>query len=362
MSVGHTSKGAPSSTLSNPQGDSGDSGEAQLRLDIIDGPEQMSQLSALLDEAFNAPASGDYLSDFPVWNQSIGPGPDSAIRIGVFDGDQLVACSAVRLASLRVPAGDLKVGLIGAVATSPSHRGKGLASRTVSLAVEWARERGAAMAMLWGQETSLYERLGFELCGMQVRAPLAELDLGPKPRDLSNVILGRGWVPTLMRSLRTRGSGLRIASSDERWIEAHSRVQWYWLGDPEAPMAYAAIDRGLDLQGVVHEWGGESEAALKLLLQLVRMERPEAQLLGNPALFGAYNIGASPSGHSPKTSEIEFLCMARALDVAKIISAHGIVLSADDAMLTTPNAAVCRRLFGPAENALPLWIWGLDAV
>jgi hypothetical protein len=249
----------------------------------------------------------------------------------------------------------LDVALIGAVATAGSHRGHGLASRTVSLAVEWARERGAAMALLWGAETALYERLGFELCGSQVRIGLGELDLGAPIKDFSRIVLGRGWIPSLVQSLKMRGSGLRLADSDERWLEAHKGVDWYWLGEPDAPQAYAALGRGIDLQGLVHEWGGESPEALKTLLQLVRMERGDAQLLASPELLGAWQLGAVQA-------PVEYLCMARALDVARLTRGFGIALPADDPLMTTPDAAICRKLFGPGENARPLWIWGLDAV
>jgi GNAT superfamily N-acetyltransferase len=326
----------------------------QLELDFISGPEKMAQFSRLVDGGFGVVAPARFLDDFPIWDEQLGPGDERLVRIGVWEGPELVTSTGVRLAEMRVPAGSMKVALIGAVATAESHRGRGLASRTVSLACEWARERGAVMALLWGSETALYERLGFELCGMQVRAPLAELDLGPKP-DFSQLILGRGWIGSLMGCLRMRGSGLRVSESDERWLEAHRNVQWYWLGDPEAPQAYAAVGRGIDLVGMVHEWGGESPEALKTLLHLVRMENPDAQLLSSPGLLGAWGLG------TPR-AEVEFLCMARALDVSKLVAAHGIVLPAGDPLLTMENPAVCRLLFGPSEGAQPLWIWGLDAV
>jgi hypothetical protein len=152
-----------------------------------------------------------------------------------------------------------------------------------------------------------------------------------------------------------RGSGLRIDAPDERWLEAHRNVDWYWLGEPDAPQAYAALGRGIDLQGIVHEWGGESPEALKTLLQLVRMEHPEAQLLASPDLLAAWKLGTT-------RAPVEPLCLAQCLDAVRLTRAFGLNLAADDPLLTTPNAAVCRVLFGPSDRALPLWIWGLDAV
>ena len=213
---------------------------------------------------------------------------------------------------------------------------------------------GAALALLWGGETVLYERLGFELCGVQTRVPAGELELGEPIRDFSSIKLGRGWIPSLMTPLRMRGSGLRLAESDERWIEAHRGVDWYWLGEPEAPQAYAAIGRGIDLQGVVHEWGGESSDALKTLLQLVRMEHSEAQLLASPGLLAAWGLGA-------QGAPTEFLCMARALDVPKLVAGFRTQAACPRSFSHDPQRGrVPKLLFGPEPKAAsPLWIWAL---
>lgn len=356
--VGHLK---PVSTAPSAPGSDAGAGEPGLKLDTIEGEQAMKQFSRLLDSGFGVQAPGRFLDDFPIWDERLGPAGEKVIRIGVWDGGELVSCAGARLAQIRVPTGSMDVVLIGAVATAESHRGSGLASRTVSLAVEWGRERGAAMAMLWGGETGLYERLGFELCGVQMRAPLEALDLGAPLKDFSGIVLGRGWIPSLMSSLRMRGSGLKLTPSDESWIEAHRGTDWYWLGDPAAPRAYAAIGRGIDLQGLVHEWGGESPEELKTLLRLVRMERPDAQLLASPDLLTAWQL-VPASASSASVAPAEFLCLARALDVKRLVRAYGVPLPENDPLLTTPNAAACRMLFGPGPGALPLWIWGLDAV
>jgi GNAT superfamily N-acetyltransferase len=323
-------------------------------LDIISGPEHEAQLTRLLDASFNVPAPGHFLDDFPIWNESYGPQLDRMIRIGVWEAGELVSCAGVRLAEMHGPVKPIPVALIGAVATATTHRGRGLASRTVGLTLEWARERGAALAILWGSELELYERLGFELCGMQVRLPLAHAGLRP-PGD-GAVRIGRGWVPALAACLAARGSGLKLSVEDDsRWLGAHKNVEWYWLGDPADPMAYAAVGRGIDLHGLVHEWGGKDAQSLHTLLTVVQSEHPGAALLASQSHLRKW-------GFAPGLPKVEFLCMARALDTAKILDCNGIKVPADDPIFKAPDAAVCRLLFGPAEDVLPLWIWGLDAV
>src|SRR5690606_13784419 len=105
--------------------------------------------------------------------------------VGWFEGERLVSVAGARraeawiarrpgedeaaLVAVRVP-----MGIIGAVATTPDFRGKGLATQAVAAALGWLEGQGALFQVLWGAEHDLYRRLGFELCGEQMRVPLGE--------------------------------------------------------------------------------------------------------------------------------------------------------------------------------------------
>jgi GNAT superfamily N-acetyltransferase len=324
-----------------------------MRLDVVAKGEGLAQLLALLNAAFEVPAGSSFYDDFPVWDPRHGAG---VFRLGAFAADRLVAAAMVRLAELKAPGGDLTVALIGGVATDPSWRGRGLASRLVPLAVEWAKERSAALALLWGSEHSLYQRLGFELCGEQARVPLASLRRYGKFPELE---AGSGWSPSLFKCLEGRPGGIRLRRADRIWMRAHRNVSWRWLGDPRAPRAYAAVGRGIDLQGLVHEWGGEREALAELLARL-EAETPGLQLLGGPGLFNQYGIQFDES-------RIEYLCMARVLDPRAVLAAYrpGIGRDALARVPASGDRLVARMFFGPGARdseicPLPLWVWGLD--
>jgi len=117
-------------------------------IDQIQGSDAMSQFSGLLDMSFKVAAPGRFLDDFPIWDENLGPDPSRLVRLGVFHERKLVSCAGVRLADLKTPRGRLCVALIGAVATHPDWRAKGLASQLVAVALQWAAERSAALAAI----------------------------------------------------------------------------------------------------------------------------------------------------------------------------------------------------------------------
>jgi GNAT superfamily N-acetyltransferase len=290
-------------------------------LDDVSTPTQLAQFSALLDRAFPVPAGSRFLEDFPVWAPHSESKSDPLVRIGVYKAGELAGCAGVRMGDLQSPRGEAtRVALVGAVATDERYRGMGLASSMVKYACEWAGSHGASFVMLWGSEHDLYRRIGFELSGAQVRVPLEALEF-PRPA-LGNLV--RGWTPALFAMIQARGTGLTLRNEDKGWYTSHKHVEWFWTGSVERPAAYAAVGRGIDLQNLVHEFGGEP-AALTVLLAKLAAERPGLSLLASPAMLAR-------SGLKTRTApREEFLCLLKALNTT-------------------------------ARLPDPFWLWGLDAV
>ena len=357
-----------------------------LRFVKLEGVEGRPQMAELLNRAFPVPAGGCFFDDFPVWDPARDTSTSRVARMGVLDPEgSLLSMAAVRLATLSAgPSSHLSVAIIGAVATNERARGQGLASKTVASALQWATQQGAALALLWGDEHSLYRKLGFELCGEQILAPLAFLKLPALPtgNDSESILqLGRGWTPGLLECLRERTGGIKLNVDDEGWLAAQKNVEWYWLGPALKPRAYAAIGRGIDMENIVHEWGGEP-AALQMILSHLLVERPGSSLLGPRELFEKYDFaGAIPH------AQVEYLCLARVLDPVQVFRAHHPEvpftaeslapgtweLSFDQAKPTqATDSELAEIFFGPNSIKagaipaahwlpLPLWIWGLDA-
>ncbi|OFZ54607.1 MAG: hypothetical protein A2428_06100 [Bdellovibrionales bacterium RIFOXYC1_FULL_54_43] len=341
---------------------------SRLCVDVIEGERANRQFGNLLDKAFGAVEGAHFFDDFPVWDERYG-NPDQVLRAGVFAGKRrdLICSSSVRLADLRIsPARQLSVAIIGAVATDPRYRGHGFASRAVSLCVEWAAQRGAVAAFLWGSEHALYRRLGFELCGEQVRLPLRALT---RLASAKRTAVHAGWCSGISECLKTRPYGLVVHDSDLAWLKAHKNVRWFWTGDSSRPSAYAGLGRGMDLCGLVHEWGGATEDLFAILAHIGE-QFPESALLGYPRLLSETGLLGDSSdcfGLEP-----EYLCMARILDPGKLYEAY----RPDDVfkreLVSGMNERQLTRLFfGPLDRTqsqyaevglpFPLWIWGLDS-
>ena len=360
------------------------SNETGLRIDEILGPEPLGQLSGLLDRAFGVPPGRRYFDDFPVWEPTAAIGAGSLLRVGAFDRNRLVSSACVRIAHLKTPGLDLPIALIGAVATDEQWRGKGLASQLVELACDWARENRAALVMLWGSEHELYRKLGFELCGQQIRVPLGALQL---PKSSSGLVQ-EGWAPGIFSFLRERNGGLRLGDADRTWVEKHRNVRWYWTGTRDAPLAYAGFGRGIDLHNIVHEWGGEP-AQLSAILSRIQGEFPEATLLASPIQMNE-RFGVESGSVSAET---EFLALVRILDPSRILECWQPAPRLTAGLVAEPAGSrqwklslpgeqpwisqerdLPRLLFGPRAGPIgeaprlfaqylpfQFWIWGLDA-
>lgn len=291
--------------------------ENNLVLDLISDARSHEQWEALLNANFPVGEGASFFDDFPVWKRELSP-PET-LKIGAFRDGQLASAAAARIALMRTEDADVRVAILGGVVTHPSHRGRGLASNIVSFALEWAESQNAQAILLWTQEHALYERLGFQQVGRQVTVPLSRIQL----RQNVSIQVNEGWVPALFEKLKNRPLGLRLTDSDLGWVSAHKNVRWFWSGSPENPTAYAAIGKGIDLTGLVHEWGGDPRALASLLFE-VRNRVPYASVLGHPVWLAA-NLLCEEA----LTARFEPLCMARSLR-------------------------------GDGALPEPLWLWGVD--
>src|SRR5262249_39016179 len=152
----------------------------------------------------------------------------------------------------------------------PAFRGRGLASRLTEELVARAERTGAKLALLWGSEHRMYARLGFALSGQQIRAPLSKLSLGGADGGRADPSgappqIAKGWADGIFPLLKARERGIALTESDLAWYRAQKSVGWYRAERKGVVVAYAGIGRGIDLQNIIHEWGGE-RAALNVLL------------------------------------------------------------------------------------------------
>jgi GNAT superfamily N-acetyltransferase len=179
----------------------------------------------------------------------------------VTDGDELLSHCAVRTVAVRGAGGVVAVNLLGSVATSPEHRGRGLAGQVLAAALE-ATATAAAHTLLWAERDGLYGRVGFvpgatESCLLLARRPRHGGGVVRAATIVDHPALGalHDQKPWRVERTAVAMSGLLTTPGLFTFV----------LERDGQPVAYACTGKGADLQGYWHELGGSDEDLAELL-------------------------------------------------------------------------------------------------
>ncbi len=201
-------------------------------------------------------------------------------RVGRFEGTELVCHVVTNRVTLINPGSDLQALLIGSVATSPDHRGRGHATRILQHVLEHARSCGLDLALLWSDNWSFYRRLGFEPAGNQLEV---RLHFGCTRPDRAVRRARIGDLPDLwalheqkpLRVRRDLGAMALKLSADN--------METMVLQESGTLRAYACLGKGQDFGGWWHELGGEDTDVRRLLAgAMALLDRDTATVLVPP--------------------------------------------------------------------------------
>jgi predicted N-acetyltransferase YhbS len=256
---------------------------------------QSHLVNQLVSDAFQYVAPHQFFHDFPIWGSS------QVLRLGIFEGQNLVSHVGIRFTKMHTQTKSESIALIGAVATSASHRGKGLSTNLLKEALRIIDERNCNWSFLWGSEHAFYGKLGFKLQGEQGRAPLSALVLDPKGIITTDIKLG--MTEAIFTHLKSEKNGIQFQESDREWVWKHKTVKWFHL---ENPFAFIAYERGMDLKHIVHEMGGDQRGIEKLLYAIYVHDK-DAEIIGTPEQLLKF-------GFKKEQLLIEYLCLARPRD------------------------------------------------
>lgn len=157
----------------------------------------------------------------------------------------------------------VRVGMIGLVYTDPAWRGRGLAARCIESCCEALEYEGAVAALLWSDKPAFYARMGFESFGVESRwlldatscRAVREASESHSPERLVDVAAEPDWprmealyADKSHRIERSPGDLERLAKAPESICVVARRAG--------RVVAYAALGRGDDFRGVIHEWAG----------------------------------------------------------------------------------------------------------
>lgn len=242
--------------------------------------EERQQWGVFLDRNFGYAEGQSYATDFAPLFES--EALDRS-RIAIVEG-RIAASASGYPVTLLTPRARMPVTIVGAVATDERHRGLGYSKAVLAEIERDAVRGGSAGLVLWSDKIEFYQKLGFFEVGRQELFSLARFGGGA----LVDGDAEYRWDWPQVRDLYERHSH-RIARTEKHWsalagITSCTRAQW--RDRHGLVSAYLAFDRGRDLKGIVHEWGGERNALMSLVRAVLK-KRPELLWLSSPVLADA---------------------------------------------------------------------------
>jgi GNAT superfamily N-acetyltransferase len=308
----------------------------------------------------------------------------------ISDGEKILAHSAIKYHLVKNVVGIFKVAAIGSVVTDSKHRNQGLSQAVLTDCINTAYNEGADFAILWTDLYDFYRKLDFELAGHEISLIL-EKNLGLNLDEGHYVTETNKVAPEAINRLYSNHTVGTVRSAEEvrKFLSIpNSRVYCLWDRN-NVIKAYAVEGKGMDLDGYIHEWGGDVPSLMQLFSHIrEKQNRPivvispanSQNLIKNLKKAGAtYNEG--------------FLGMIRILHhenifskvhrYARSIGVEDFILEKKDDLFTIGRGNqvfqtkdlkdLSRLLFGPydfTENVsilnpilpIPMWIWGWDSV
>jgi predicted acetyltransferase len=147
---------------------------------------------------------------------------------GAFSNGKLAAAAYVHAFGQFFGGRSVPMGGVGGVAVAPEHRGKGLARRVMTEALQAMRARGEVISALFPATTSLYRGVGYELAGAAVWhqvSPRALRELRA-PSSLETRRVDQDESPEGIRHCYQR-----VAPGINGWVDRGDRrwqAQWEW--------------------------------------------------------------------------------------------------------------------------------------
>ena len=316
------------------------------------------------------------------------------------EGEEVWSACAILERDLVSPGKTIRAGLIGSVSTASERRGQGLASVVLQGAEQALRDGGCLFSMLWAVDAAFYERRGYQEIGAEVDFVLPASAAGslPPPDGVRSATaadfsaMHELYLSQQRRVARTEGeSAVLYTSPGMAMVVCESSTV------PGEIDAYACIGRGLDLQGVTHEWAGRVDAVLACVRFLVEAgagSNPGSELfLMSPVPCGEvgsrlHELGLSSARGilgmarllDPETAARELaeaadrpVAVSRCSETAWLLESAGRTARvADESLLTlllAPRADRTELVALEAELGLRFpelpwtpFLWGLDSI
>lgn len=364
-------------------------------------PEQqeLQNVYSFLDKHLRQDSGWSILQEYPL---AFDAKNQHNMRI-ITDGKDILSHAVLKPTILKTPYAVFNAGMIGSVMTDPRYRQQGLSAQLIENCLEQAKKMSCDFAVLWTDLFDFYRKFGFELAGSEISLIFNESFKPAKRRDDLKFIKGNKIdASAILRLYNLHATtSLRTPEDVKKFLQVpNSRVYTAWnvQGQMEA---YAVEGKGADLQGYVHEWGGNTSALIELF-QYIRDDQSSANqkkeiIVMTPkacknlirqsteggaqifeGILGMIKI-IDPAALAKKTQRI-----ARRMGIQDFaIEMHGdsLYFGTSEGMYKTDSEIdMVHLFFGPmkpsemfpfSEHAasklnrvlpLPCWIWGWDSI
>lgn len=254
---------------------------------------EIDEYESLMRLSFDLKKHSQFSDDFPVWRYGQ---KDKTFLFGSYTPDnRLIACLGLRICEIKIFGGSpplanlgtnentdfdkmprsksplsnsIHVGIIGSVATHPDFRNKGIASRLLMQSEDLAKKHDVRQLFIWGSDERLYIKNGYARGGLQLQVkfdpPIKETTSLPKGCSIEMTRSLKQEHFNYLRSLDR--PGLLMAKDDFSWISKHRNIDWFFLRKESEQgkeiTAHAAINKGIDLPGYIHDFGSSDSSLL----------------------------------------------------------------------------------------------------
>ena len=264
------------------------------------------------------------------------------------DGEVISACSVLPR-DLVLNGWLMRVGLIGSVATHEDHRGQGYAGQLLERAEHVLFHQGAVLSILWADDAEFYKKKGYVPIGTEVDYRIEMQDAAKLPESVGVRFMQSRDLPEV-HALYARHSHRadRTLAETMALLKGPDITAIVRENEAGEVIAYIVMGRGHDLQGMVHEWGGNTQdvlACVRGLLQCLPEECP-----------GIFLMCPVTSVDMRKTLlDLEITALEGILGMARIIDmeamAHVFTRHGDPRLQITPEAEGLR-LEGPSGSTV----------
>ncbi len=273
----------------------------------------------------------------------------SGSLVGLEHENEVVSACAVLPRDLVLNGWLMRVGLIGSVATHPDHRGQGYAGQLLERAEHVLFHQGAVLSLLWADDAKFYEKKGYVPIGVEIDYKIEMQDAAKLPEALGvRFMQSRDLAEVHALYVRHSHRADRTLAETMALLQGPGITAIVREDEAGAIVSYIVMGRGHDLQGMVHEWGGDTQSVLACVRGLLQCLPEEC-----PGLYLMCPVTSVDMRQTLLDLEIPalegILGMARIIDMgamAKIFERFG------DARLTVTPEPEGLRLEGPAGSTV----------